>query len=112
MVEKERVMNMNVNRNNGFCCREMGYYLEEGRVPIKYFKQFRSYGIQMIEPEDCIDPIDYCPWCGSKLPEDLGETFFKVLESEYGIQTTIGDLQNHPIPEEFQSDEWWKKRRL
>jgi hypothetical protein len=57
--------------------------------------------------------MDYCPWCGTKLPENLREEWFETLEREYGIETDIGEARDRTdIPQEFWSDEWWKKRSL
>jgi hypothetical protein len=56
--------------------------------------------------------VDYCPWCGTKLPESLFDTRFDILEKEYGIDSPYDDKQKDKIPAEFLTDEWWKKRGL
>ena len=44
---------------------------------------------------------------------DLREEWFETLEREYGIETDVGEARDRTdIPQEFWSDEWWKKREL
>lgn len=58
--------------------------------------------------------IDYCPFCGTKLPKELEDEDMEIiLRKEYGW--TDDDCWGHPrrdLPEEFKTDEWWKKRGL
>jgi hypothetical protein len=52
-----------------------------------------------------------CPFCGSKLPKDLyGDEYDDALEEAVGKD--LCDLKEEEIPEEFKSDEWWRKRGL
>ena len=52
----------------------------------------------------------YCPYCGAKLHDSL------VLEYEDELEKAVGkefcDIKAEEIPDEFKSDEWWKKRGL
>ena len=59
----------------------------------------------------------YCPFCGAKMPTNLS------ISDEYGndpysdaIEKAVGkdycDITEDEIPEEFKTDEWWKKRGL
>ena len=56
--------------------------------------------------------IYYCPWCGKKLPINLSDKWFEILKKEHGIDYPFDDPDRKNIPEEFKSDEWWKKRNL
>ena len=87
----------------------MSFFLNEKKVAIAYSAKFREYYIELNNGTDAVQLINYCPWCGSKLPEVLGNVFFETLEKEYNIEA---DLELKNIPHEFQSDEWWKKRGL
>ena len=63
----------------------------------------------------------FCPFCGAKLPLDRC-----AMEKSYGggmrniyweeIERAVGkegcDITEDEIPEEFKTDEWWKKRGL
>ena len=53
--------------------------------------------------------FSFCPYCGLKLPCLIHEYFDeleKALDKEYC------DITPDEIPEEFKSDEWWRKRGL
>ena len=64
----------------------------------------RSYG-------DFCSIINYCPWCGAELPKVLSDEWFDILEEEYGIEDPTNE-EKDKVPEEFKTDEWWKKRGL
>jgi len=102
-----------------FCCKEMYEILlgeNDGRCELHfgYIPQFREYFIDVrAEYGGAIQLIKHCPWCGSRLPKRLREEFFNTLEKEYNIETDIGECkEREDIPQEFKSDEWWKKRKL
>jgi hypothetical protein len=52
--------------------------------------------------------INFCPWCGTKLPENLRDKWFDTLLEEYDIEDPFDEM--HKVPEEFKSDKWWVKR--
>ena len=59
----------------------------------------------------------YCPFCGAELPSDKCSIMKNgdiIYYSE--IETLLGkewcDITEDEIPEEFKTDEWWKKRGL
>lgn len=63
----------------------------------------------------------YCPFCGAKLPpdrlsmqKDYGEGLTSIYWEE--IEKAVGkeecEITEDEIPEEFKTDEWWKKRGL
>lgn len=106
-----------------FCCEHMKNELEDGRIAMSYSPKFRSCSIYVIDwfyPKEkirslkdiihCRAIINYCPWCGKKLPTDLGDIWFDTLRTEYGLENPCDDKSK--IPEEFKSDKWWKKRGL
>ena len=94
------------------CCSKMDYAIQDERIPIKYSPVLRSYFLPFITMKHVVHPIMHCPWCGNELPKSLQKEFFDILEKEYDIEPEL-DIQNDPnIPEEFKSDEWWKKRGL
>ena len=53
--------------------------------------------------------IEYCPWCGKKLPIHLSP--WAWLKYEYG-KGYDWDLLPKKIQKEFDTDKWWKKRHL
>lgn len=113
---------------NEFCCLRMAHEIElfekksvdYRNWPISsiwYQRDHRAYHIFQYTGDDHWGGgllINYCPFCGAKLPEELDEIDMEpFLRKEYGW--TDDDCWGHPmreLPPEFQTDEWWKKRGL
>jgi hypothetical protein len=72
---------------------------------VLYTPKWRSYGIVINGNADNQIFLTYCPFCGKKLPEDLVDEHFDAIRDEIGKPLA-------PIPEEFKTDEWWRKRGL
>lgn len=86
----------------------MDFHIHEKEKIISYIPEFREYAIKA--SKSVIQQINYCPWCGKGLPKDLNDQFFDVTSKIMGRQISLKDLE--ALPEEFHSDEWWKKRNL
>jgi hypothetical protein len=133
-----------------YCCKALKDEIEKeypfiNKKLIFYDAVRRLYGIIMEENEtkkDEEDPgmyrsciaMNYCPFCGTKFPPDLGDKWSAVIWEELGPEYLIESqaefqklLCKHqgkeyvsdpdlpkakPLPEEFKTDEWWKKRGL
>ena len=108
-----------MNKSNFYCCDAFWDYVEDGNI--EYNPVFREY-IFFIKntvrgpgsKEDLFRPsvIIYCPYCGTKLPTNLcaGDEYYDALEEALGKE--FCDITEDEIPEEFKTDEWWKKRGL
>jgi hypothetical protein len=104
------------------CCAHMDRYTttrDKVDFIIVYKPDMRSYSFLLYDHGKYIgvrQRLWYCPWCGTKLPEDLTEEYEEVLEKEYGITAKDWDAPGWSdeihLPEEFRTDEWWKKRGL
>jgi len=96
------------------CCDLMDLFLEDQRVPILYLAKYREYNIPLLYKSKitALQGIMYCPWCSKKLPERLRDKWFEILEKEYNLDDPRREEQEKFIPEEFETDEWWKKRGL
>ena len=93
------------------CCAEMNLHIHEKEKIIQYFPSVREYAIRI--EESLIQGLKFCSWCGKELPESLSDALFDLLEQEYGEIADIGNYKNDPnIPDEFRSEEWWRKRGL
>lgn len=96
------------------CCEQMTRNINDKRAQIFYLPHYRSYYIEYIyEPEfRARHVLNYCPWCGVKLPEDLTEKYYVSLEKDCGIDSY--EAKDHPenIPDEFKTEAWWLKRGL
>ena len=94
-----------------YCCYDMECYAEDYRVAIFYNNKIREYLIPDLEGLFIV--LEFCPWCGKKLPKSLRSEWYSLLETEWGIETDVGEeISRKDIPSEFCSDEWWKKRGL
>ena len=98
-------MNAHGNNNQRYCCKKMASYLEEEDEIIIYIPKFREYGIPVHDGGSSKVKIHFCPWCGSKLPVSLRNTWFDELE-KLGIE----DWDDPRMPEKYKSDIWWKTR--
>ncbi|MGW5481912.1 DUF6980 family protein [Streptomyces sp. NPDC004008] len=67
---------------------------------ILFTARFREYGLVVHDGGTSSIGIDFCPWCGQRLPESQRDRWFEELESR-GI-----DPWNDEIPAEFQDDRW------
>ncbi|MCB9985165.1 MAG: hypothetical protein H6864_05695 [Micavibrio sp.] len=85
----------------------METHLAAGEVAIVYSAKLRRYGLDY-RPRfgGGIQVINFCPWCGVRLPKELCDEWFDELE-KLGI-----DDPDDGVPEEFTSELWWRKRGL
>ncbi|SLN35476.1 DUF6980 family protein [Roseisalinus antarcticus] len=71
-----------------------------------YWPREDAYGIMnRIEGERMTSRIRFCRWCGDP-KRDLSDARLDALE-ELGI-----DWATDPVPEDFQTDTWWRRRGL
>jgi len=96
-----------------FCCDYLVSRLAGKDACIGYDSLLREFYLERIDTKSVITLIWFCPWCGNKLPKGLRKEWFDTLEKECKIETDIMEWKNRTdIPQEFKSDEWWKKRGL
>jgi hypothetical protein len=104
-VEEERR-----NYKGPHCCLTMDAELMREDAVLQYDPRFREYGIEVARSSGCM-PMDYCMFCGTKLPLSLRHHWFDILEKEYGLERPVtGDKKK--VPQQFWTDEWWKVRGL
>lgn len=102
-----------------FCCQNFPsrkdgsaiefYCTRTDDVIIGYFPRYREY--MTVHTQELAYDVNYCPWCGIKLPTSLADEWWDVLEKEYGLEDPVHD-DREKVPAEFWTDEWWKKRGL
>ena len=73
---------------------------------IYYAPKFDEYGIVIHDSGESYIKIEYCPWCGKKLPESKRHLWFNELE-KLGIDNPL----ETDIPDDFNSDKWWKNKK-
>ena len=79
----------------------MEHHVRTSRI-ISYNEVLDEYGIRLPEDDCSVILVEYCPWCGAKLPESKRGQWFERLE-ELGFEDPL-DSDN--IPAEFKSAEW------
>lgn len=113
------------------CCEQMWTEMESVRKKelnedgaiaacIWYNERLRKYLLLFSkQPDDFFHfygyPIEYCPFCGKKLPKSLYPegTLYKEYGEDYLDLYCDKDKRLPPeIRREFDTDEWWKKRGL
>ena len=98
------------------CCKIMDYYADKNykheHEVIRYDSEVREYYLSLHGKNYATyQTLHYCPWCGEKLPKILGEEWCKIIEEKFGYDL-VGSEEFAKLPEEFRTDEWWKKRGL
>lgn len=87
-------------------CAELKRAIEDPSSPFQYLPQVNEFGVDYIDGGTSMQLIEYCPFCGGKLPESKRDLFFEAIE-ELGIEYELG--KNDQLPKDFQSDKWWRK---
>jgi hypothetical protein len=94
------------------CCIYLAAFINDARLPYKYSPALRLYYVSLGDSNSTIQALFYCPMCGKKLPNNLSDQYYKVLEEEYGITFNLTSYKKKNFPKEFKTDEWWKKRSI
>jgi hypothetical protein len=79
----------------------------------------RAYAYYIHREYKSLQTVRYCPFCGTRLPDDLIEEYdvavYEIL-GQAGVELIAGNerflIPPKELPQEFQTDEWWKKRGL
>lgn len=113
MVDKTKAI-IHMKQKNQHCCDLISDSINDQRIQIGYEPTFREYFIPLLYKEKitAIQCLYYCPWCGKKLPKDLRDEWFNILETEYHLDDPRSKEQEKLVPEAFKTDEWWKKLNL
>ncbi|WP_066884248.1 DUF6980 family protein [Carbonactinospora thermoautotrophica] len=93
------------------CCDRMRYAVEADDLPVSYNPKLREYGIDRTGDSGIVSQIEYCPWCGKKLPKDLRDEWFERVR-QLGLDPW--EVLDHPekFPEDLLTDRWWKEAGL
>ena len=95
------------------CCEAMARLLDRGELYYDAVFGYIGFYVKSAWNEPGVyygKSADYCPFCGAKLHKDLTFEYYDELEKAVGKEYC--DIKPEELPEEFKSDEWWKKRGL
>lgn len=94
------------------CCDAMRSHLAPGRdahepteragVLVAFVPKFREYGLRIHDGGTSYVQIDFCPWCGNRLPGSLRDKWFEELE-----RLGFDDPVSQEIPAAFRSEAWY-----
>ena len=59
-----------------------------------------------------IDPLKYCPWCGTEFPKSLRDEWADEVEKKFSVESILDKEELKKVPEEYMTEEWWKKKGL
>jgi hypothetical protein len=85
-------------------CHTFSHALREN--VIKYTPKFREFGIEIPDGGTSKLVLNYCPWCGEKLPHSLRDLWFDTI-FDMGLEP--GD---DSLPDIYKTEEWWKIQGL
>ncbi|WP_425247065.1 DUF6980 family protein, partial [Streptomyces sp. NEAU-NA10] len=67
---------------------------------VRFVPKFREYGLIVHDGGTASIRIEFCPWCGARLPESQRDRWFDELEAR-GI-----DPWEDEVPAEFEDGRW------
>lgn len=88
-------------------CVEHSDTLECPDALIAYNGKFDEYGVIIRDGGTSVSVINFCPYCGTKLPESKRDLWFDTL-GEMGFD----DPAEQDIPTSFQTGEWYSASKL
>ncbi|WUD79063.1 hypothetical protein OG937_42950 [Streptomyces sp. NBC_00510] len=72
---------------------------------VGFTAKFQEYGLIIHDGGSAVITIEFCPWCGQRLPECQRDRWFEELEGR-GIDPSMDD-----VPVEFQDGRWLRASR-
>ena len=89
-----------------FCCEEMTQHIVDTTL-IQYSEIFDEYATPYSEDHISVQLIQYCPWCGRKLPDSKRYDWFEELE----LLGYENPLLRDDIPAAYKSGQWRKSHK-
>lgn len=74
-------------------------------VLISYISKFDEYGLIIHDGGTSVIGIQFCPFCGGRLPESKRDLWFDTLEA-----IGFSDPANQDIPDKFKTDDWFRQK--
>jgi hypothetical protein len=88
--------------DNVLWCEQLTMAVSDADVPIVYESKVREIGLSVGDGGSAYLLLEFCPFCGSKLPPSLRDRWFDQLELS-GFEP--GDFD---IPVDLTTDRWWR----
>jgi hypothetical protein len=105
----------NEHQEDEYCCEKMKQHMKSDNFDLYYDKQMAETYLVSRGGYIIYWRFDFCPFCGTEI-KNKWEHYNITIENELGIDMKdfLYNMEKlyELIPEEFQTDEWWKKRGL
>jgi hypothetical protein len=82
---------------------QMQTHIRSNELDLSFVPKHREYGISYKDGGTSHQTVQFCPWCGSKLPASLRKEWFEELDR-------LGLEPNDHLPSELETDAWWMKK--
>lgn len=69
---------------------------------IYYSEKFDEYGLKIMDGGNSYISIEFCPWCGEKLPNSKRDEWYDEIE-----KLDI-DPWKDEIPDKYKTDKWYR----
>jgi hypothetical protein len=86
-------------------CEDMVRALADPDVPLVYNDKLREYSILIQDGGSSVAVIEFCPFCGVKLPGSLRDEWFDRLD-----QLSL-EPDSPELPLDMRSGAWWRRTR-
>ena len=100
---------------NSYCCDRMANIIANPAYDMEYYAREDETFLHSREGGAICWKFSFCPFCGQDI-EGKSKIFHKVIKDELGIDVEAEDIEwdtlETRLPEEFKTDEWWRKRGL
>ena len=87
-----------------YCCERMGQAINRC-ANVHYSAIFDEYGLPIPGDYNSMVLIQYCPFCGKKLPDSKREEWFVQLE-KMGFEDP---LLRDDLPQAYLCTDWWNR---
>lgn len=81
------------------------------QTPILYDPSIRRFGLKETWGP-AMRTISHCPWSGRKLPADLADKWFDLIEELMGTDDWSTDEARERLSEDYFDETWWIERGL
>ena len=88
-----------------YCCDTMKFAVNSVEVPLNIIEKFGEYGISIQDGGSSRLTLNFCPWCGTKLPKSERDRWFDELEAA-GIDPHVDE-----IPAIYLDGTWLKSKK-
>ena len=81
------------------------------QTPVLYDPSIRRFGLKETWGP-ALRTISYCPWSGRKLPDDLTDQWFDLIEDLMGTDDWSTDEAREKLSDDYFNETWWVERGL